>query len=86
MAEKRKIEWQAPGPGIPSMVKNHYMNPVIFLIQLMPSNTFVKFTENNYGQIFLCKQIRVGESRARREHLRKLAGNLREKRGEGGRS
>jgi hypothetical protein len=54
------------------------------LIQLMPSNTFVKLTENNYGQIFLCKQIRVGESRARREHLRKLAGNLRGKKEERG--
>jgi len=30
VAEKRKIEWQAPGPGIPSMVKNPNMNPVIF--------------------------------------------------------
>jgi hypothetical protein len=49
------------------------------LIQLMLSYTFVKLTENNYGQIYLCKQIRVGESRARREHLRKLAGNLRGK-------
>ena len=26
----RETEWQAPGPGIPSMVKNHNMNPVIF--------------------------------------------------------
>jgi len=53
------------------------------LIQLLPSNTFVKLTKNNYGQIYLCKQIRVGESRARREHLRKLAGNFRGNKGEG---
>ncbi len=42
MAEKRKIEWQAPGPGIPSMVKNFDFSllNLIFASVAAINNTF----------------------------------------------